>query len=54
MKENNKIVKFNQEVSELKCKEQLKCVCCKGTGIVEGEHYDDLYACANCLGKGTF
>ena len=26
MKENNKIVKFNDEVSDLKCNEQLHCV----------------------------
>ena len=34
--------------------EQLKCDCCKGTGMVEGEHYDDLQSCNTCLGKGTF
>ena len=34
--------------------EQLKCDCCDGTGMVEGEHYDDLQSCNTCLGKGTF
>ena len=34
--------------------EQLKCDCCDGTGVVEGEHYDDLRSCNTCLGRGTF
>lgn len=34
--------------------EQLKCDCCDGTGLVEGEHYDDLQGCLTCNGRGTF
>lgn len=33
--------------------ERLKCDCCNGTGIVEGEHYDDLQSCNTCLGRGV-
>ncbi len=29
------------------------CGCCNGTGIVEGEHYDDLQGCMTCNGRGT-
>tara|TARA_R110000787_G_scaffold104110_3_gene210877 strand:+ start:188 stop:421 length:234 start_codon:yes stop_codon:yes gene_type:complete len=25
-----------------------KCDACNGTGIVEGEHFDDLQPCRNC------
>ena len=28
------------------------CACCGGTGLVEGEHHDDLQACLTCNGKG--
>lgn len=31
-----------------------KCECCNGTGIVEGEHYDDLQPCLTCNGSGRF
>lgn len=31
-----------------------KCLACNGTGYVEGEHYDDLQGCHNCLGSGYF
>ena len=34
--------------------EQFKCDCCNGTGMVEGEHYNDLQSCNTCLGRGTF
>lgn len=34
--------------------EQLKCDCCDGTGLVEGEHYDDVQGCLTCNGRGTF
>lgn len=30
------------------------CHCCNGTGIVEGEHYDDKQSCRTCNGKGFF
>lgn len=30
------------------------CVCCDGTGIVEGEHCDDKQSCLTCNGKGFF
>jgi len=54
MKNKERKERFNVEVSKLKCNEQLKCDCCNGTGMVEGEHYDDLQACNTCLGRGTF
>ena len=34
--------------------EQLKCHCCDGTGIVEGESYDDKQSCLTCSGRGHF
>ena len=34
--------------------EQLKCLCCDGKGIVEGEHYDDKQSCLTCNGRGYF
>ena len=34
--------------------EQLKCLCCDGTGIVEGESYDDKQSCLTCSGRGHF
>jgi len=34
--------------------EQLKCPCCDGKGIVEGEHYDDKQSCLTCNGRGYF
>jgi len=30
-----------------------ECPCCLGTGIVEGEHNDDLFSCLTCNGQGT-
>lgn len=34
--------------------EQLKCDCCNGTGMVEGDCIDELESCLTCNGKGTF
>ena len=34
--------------------EQLKCLCCDGTGIVEGESYGDKQSCLTCSGRGHF
>jgi len=28
------------------------CECCNGTGLVNGEHFDDIQGCHNCLGSG--
>lgn len=34
--------------------EQLKCDCCNGTGMVEGDYRDELESCLTCNGRGTF
>lgn len=34
--------------------EQLKCDCCSGTGMVEGDYRDELESCLTCNGRGTF
>ena len=54
MEEKNKIVMFSQEVKELKSSELLKCLCCDGTGYVEGEYYDEVQSCLTCSGSGHF
>ena len=57
-----KVIKETQAIRELVLtipvvvgqSEQLKCDCCNGTGLVEGEHYDDIQGCLTCNGRGTF
>jgi DnaJ-class molecular chaperone len=34
--------------------EQLKCDCCNGTGMVEGDYRDEVESCLTCNGRGTF
>lgn len=34
--------------------EKLKCSCCNGTGMLEGESWADFKTCNFCSGKGTF
>jgi hypothetical protein len=34
--------------------EQLSCVCCNGTGMVEGDYRDELESCLTCNGRSTF
>ena len=34
--------------------EQLKCDCCNGTGMVEGDYRDEFESCLTCNGRGTF
>jgi len=47
MEENKKIIKFNQEVSELKSSELLVCYHCKGSGEVSysGGKKQECYMC---------
>lgn len=35
-------------------RKQLKCDCCNGTGMVEGDCIDELESCLTCNGKGSF
>ena len=42
----------NTDKTELNLHSVSECCCCNGTGIVEGEHNDDLQSCLTCNGSG--
>ena len=48
------LIRNLRKEEENKRSEQLKCLCCDGTGIVEGESYDDKQSCLTCSGRGHF
>ena len=48
------VVSINLEDDRPNIKTSLfdDCKCCEGTGLVEGEHFDDKQPCMTCNGRG--
>jgi len=56
--ENKLVDRLYKAINVMQCcmgkAEQLKCDSCNGTGMVEGDHIDELESCLTCNGRGTF
>ena len=51
LKDCDAFMKFSKNKDELKAEideEKIYCSACHDSGLVEGEHFDDLQPCRNC------